>query len=1352
MLLHAQKRGLLDHTDFNQLELSKSWIIVKYKPEAVQHIASTSVLLDRQKTPATPSILDGMVKVQLRKDEDPIEACNRLIETGQVIYAEPIIRDRPLTTTSDPLSGSQYYLNLIKAREAWDITKGDDDIIVGIIDTGVQLDHEDLAFNLWTNDGDPIDGVDNDNNGYIDDYRGYDFADNDNDPTSDQNSHGARVAGIAGATPDNGLGIAGIGFNTKIAALKGFQSSNGLSNGLFDAILYAADNGIQVLNLSWGSIRKPLQSEQDIINYAVLEKDVVIVAAAGNDGNKPTAEELFYPASYNNVLSVGGSDESDNKWSGSTYNYLVDLIAPASAILSTSTGNSYNSTGGYGTSFASPMVAATAGLVKDRFPQLNASQIMERIRVTTDDIYSTGTNSMYDGKLGSGRLNTLRAVSEQNVASLRANQMEVSSSNGQYIFFGDTLQLKISLTNYLKSINDPAIYISSPENDFTVSNETIFPGFMGTLKSEEITFEVILSENVPPSSLVDIRLDFTDGNYTDFQHLSIETSPDYVHFGNEKLSMTVVGDGNLGLVSYGNSEVGTGLVYDSESMMKYTGIMLATDASAVSSNIISNFTSLARDDDFKELTNYKRYRHPEADHFGYSEFIDDLHSIKIEQSTLSWNEEDFLVVRYRLVNTGTDTLSNLSFGVFSDWNIANSTQNFAAYDSVKDYLYARNHTSTLFGGTKIIGNGTVRYNALDLSDQNGNSRDLTTNFPKSLKYDFLVNERVIEAGVAGEGNDVAGLHGLTLSKLNPFEATFINVVYAAARSKNEMDQVMHRSDSLLTRFINQPRLLETISTCDGVAITIDPSTGDSYDFFKDPLGRDFIASGSSLEIGTIVRDTSVYVRNRDQSYASDIFEIRLRLFSEIADFSFSVDTLYLDNTTNTVSFNDQSQGAISWLWDFGQGTQSTLADPTVLFDSEGIYEITLTVTNQQGCSDNIMKNLVVTNRPSAPTFQDYTVCKNSNILLAHPEANSLNVYLTPLSSTPLLSGNELDLGPFTSDSIIYVSGIIEGFESEKVPVHIKVYQNQADFIILPDTTSENHQLKLIAQVDETAGFRWMVNGTPLGTEKEISIPSIIGDQHIVLEITTAEGCTLSPTKVFKVSSSSFPTSSDVVVCKGSEAVIQPGNGTYFGFYLDSQLTHLLSKGTQLTISEAGKIYVVGLDDGLPGMPIEVNIDVEEVSTEVAYTTTIIGPKNKVAFTVTANQNISSYQWFVNNELVALDDSPTLYFDNVLSEVVLLAMSEKGCTHLDTTLLDFTPPLGISASGDLLVYPNPTERFIEFQTNQLMKQVVIKDLTGRTIQIIRLKDSKIDLQGVKAGTYILTFYGPDANSELKVVIQ
>ena len=226
---------MLRMESFRQIEVSDQWIIVKYAPQA-EPSANAQPLL-RSSTAHTPSVLDGMVKVAITGDQNPIEVCNHFLKEPNVIYAEPVVKNYLLAVPSDPNTADQYYLDLIRAYDAWEVTKGDDDIAVAIIDSGLDLDHDELNDKLWFNELDTIDGVDNDGNGFVDDYFGYDFADDDNDPTADFDSHGTRVAGIAGASTNNGIGMAGVGYNTKIAAIKGFRSDDGIGVGLFDAIL-----------------------------------------------------------------------------------------------------------------------------------------------------------------------------------------------------------------------------------------------------------------------------------------------------------------------------------------------------------------------------------------------------------------------------------------------------------------------------------------------------------------------------------------------------------------------------------------------------------------------------------------------------------------------------------------------------------------------------------------------------------------------------------------------------------------------------------------------------------------------------------------------------------------------------------------------------------------------------------------------------------------------------------------------------------------------------------------------------------------------------------------------------------
>ena len=324
----------------------------------------------------------------------------------------------PNDPQADPVSGSQNHLTVVNAYEAWEVEKGDSSVVIGILDTGVTLDHEDLKNNIYLNEADPIDGIDNDLDGYVDNYYGWDFADEDNDPT-DVHGHGTMVSGIAAARTDNAKGIAGTGFNSKLMPVKIYTSVGTWFYNGYEAILYAAQKGCKVINLSWGSANSYSRYAEDIINTAVLDYDVVIIAAAGNSN----ANEDFYPASYDNVLSVANTQKNspniDLKAPGSTFSPYVDIAAPGVGIYTTRRGSTTNYGGGSGTSMSCPMVVGTAALIRAHYPELNALQVMERLRVTADDIYSVGDNAQYKELLGKGRLNMYQALVDSTSSSVR---------------------------------------------------------------------------------------------------------------------------------------------------------------------------------------------------------------------------------------------------------------------------------------------------------------------------------------------------------------------------------------------------------------------------------------------------------------------------------------------------------------------------------------------------------------------------------------------------------------------------------------------------------------------------------------------------------------------------------------------------------------------------------------------------------------------------------------------------------------------------------------------------------------------------------------------------------------------
>lgn len=336
-----------------------------------------------------------------------VEEVIRLLESSKAVdYAERIPYIEKTLTPNDPNynSSTQWGLFQINAAQAWDFSTGSSNVTVAIVDDAVETTHSDLAGVLWTNPNEvPNNGVDDDNNGYVDDINGYDVANSDNNPDPDNPissyDHGTHVAGIAGAETDNNTGVASIGHNISLIAVKSTNSSTAVTHG-YEGILYAVAAGADVINMSWGGSGSSTTA-QNIINYASGE-GIVLVAAAGNDN----VSSVFYPAGYNNVISVASTTYGDSKSSFSNYGNWIDISAPGSAIYSTIPGDSYGTK--QGTSMASPQVAGLAGLMLSLNPSLSPADIESCILSTADDI--DGVNPSYAGELGAGRINAQAAM------------------------------------------------------------------------------------------------------------------------------------------------------------------------------------------------------------------------------------------------------------------------------------------------------------------------------------------------------------------------------------------------------------------------------------------------------------------------------------------------------------------------------------------------------------------------------------------------------------------------------------------------------------------------------------------------------------------------------------------------------------------------------------------------------------------------------------------------------------------------------------------------------------------------------------------------------------------------------
>ncbi|MBI5805528.1 S8 family serine peptidase [candidate division TA06 bacterium] len=491
--------------------------------------------------------------------------CAQLKNTGQVEYAEPRYGRRAELTPNDPNIGSQWFLTTIQATSAWDVSTGSTAVTVGIVDCGVQITHPDLAANLWYNPGeagaDSNDGVDDDGNGFIDDYRGWDFAGpdiaipspaGDNDPNvyDDNNDHGTHVAGDASAVTNNGVGVAGIGYNCKVMAIKCSYDNDYTAPGSksyiyfgYEGIVYGADNGAQIINCSWGGGGFS-QYEQDIINYA-NDQGSLVVCAAGND-NVATPH---YPSSCENAFSVAATASGDVKSSFSNYGTTVDIASPGSSIYSTGYPNTYLSWDG--TSMASPVCAGVAALVKSYYPSYTNAMLATLLMYSSDNI--DVQNPGYVGLLGAGRVNAYKALTTSITSWTRYYSSRVTDGNNNIPQAGETVNLSLALRNGWADAASVTAVISSADYAVQMVSASGNYGALGSGDTASIsTYSFTVdSTALPHLAAFAVQIN-TDGDlHTDTFYVQIEQAP----------VLLVDDDGGMSVESYYRDALSAAGVY-----------------------------------------------------------------------------------------------------------------------------------------------------------------------------------------------------------------------------------------------------------------------------------------------------------------------------------------------------------------------------------------------------------------------------------------------------------------------------------------------------------------------------------------------------------------------------------------------------------------------------------------------------------------------------------------------------------------------------------------------------------------------------------------------------------------------
>lgn len=734
--------------------------------------------------------LSLIYELHYRGDADLIKTINVFLHSGVVVYAEPKFIQHVCYNPNDPQTGLQYHLGLIDAYSAWNISHGDTNVVIGIIDTGTDTDHPDLAANLKHNYADPVNGVDDDNDGYVDNYSGWDLGENDNNTivgSCGTCTHGSHVSGCAAAVTDNGAGVASPGFNCKFLPVKIADASGSLSTG-YEGITYAADHGCDVINCSWGGAGGSSLG-QNVINYATFNKNVLVVAAAGNN----SSSSFFYPAAYDNVFCVAATNSGDIKSSFSNYGSYIDVCAPGSAIYATYFDDTYSAQSG--TSMASPITAGAAALVKSAYPNLSGLQLGEQLRINADNIYSLSGNASYQGMLGSGRINLFNAVTLTG-PSVRVNNIAVTDNNDNVLVVNDTMRITGDITNYLDPTVNLSVTLTTTSPYVTILDGQTTVGVLGTLATVNNSadpFTVIINSNAPQNQVITFKLLIQDGSYNSFQYFTETVNVDYINITINDVFTSNTSKGRLGYNLDGQAQ-GLGFDFLTNGTLMYEGGLMIGNNNNVSDVNRNNTGGV--DNDFQPILSIQK-NEPGiwSDFDTYGSFNDNPSTspvgVTVQHRSMSWADAPnnrYHIFEYNIHNTSGGALSSLYAGVFADWDIQTYANNKADENTASrmGYVWCTD-AGGYYAGIKVLTSGGWKHYAIDNVTGGSGGINAADGLTDGEKYQALSTNRAT-AGGTGTGNDVLDVVSNGPFVLNANDSVVVAFALIAGVDLNDLNE------------------------------------------------------------------------------------------------------------------------------------------------------------------------------------------------------------------------------------------------------------------------------------------------------------------------------------------------------------------------------------------------------------------------------------------------------------------------------------------------------------------------------------------------------------------------------------
>lgn len=748
-----------------------------------------------------------------------ISIINNLNHLDIIAYAQPRIIDQPMFLPNDPQVGIQWAITKMKLDSAWNVDTGDVNVVIGIVDGGTNFTHEDLQANVRYSSTDPVNGLDDDNDGFIDNYRGWDVGDWDNDPQyigAFNSAHGTAMCGLAAASPNNAVGMVGSSYRCSYLPVKMVHSSFGWIAG-YEGIVYAADHGSHVISNSWGST-VPGPYGQDIVNYATNNRNCLVLAAAGNSNNTIP----FYPCAYDNVIGVGGTQSNDTKSPGSSYYEMVDIATPGQAVyLTYATGYGL----GYGTSDATALTSGVAGLIQSRFDTYTPLQVGALLRQSTYRIDTIPGNASFINKQGSGRTDAWRAFTMVQKPYIEFAAREFTDGNDNVLLVDDTVSISGNMINFLTNSTSglkALIIDNSPYIQWIDSNVTL--GVINTLNfvnttSNPFRFRII---GTPPTNMeVLLRVKFVDGSDTlNTQYFSIVINRDYYNIKVNNLRTTATKHGRIGFTdNMGN--VGTGYRYKGDENLLFSQVwnpftlMIGTSSTQVSDATVTSPTGgccpFLNDYDFRPLENLKINHNPPTGNIEIKSVYDDGFAslpigIKVKEKIIGFNsaaDSNYLFVEYQFENTSGTNLSTWYAGLFTDCDVTDSlvlsqANNIARYDTISQMGMMYNQRERYYVGVKVLSPLNINYYANHSGGDNGGV-NIYNGFTTAEKFSIMNASLTSNATVV---SDVSQYIGVEMDTMIAGGCAMVHFAIVIGRDLNEIRTSATAAQTMYTNTYN----------------------------------------------------------------------------------------------------------------------------------------------------------------------------------------------------------------------------------------------------------------------------------------------------------------------------------------------------------------------------------------------------------------------------------------------------------------------------------------------------------------------------------------------------------------------